>query len=689
LMPGDPEDLLPGTRVDRYLVLKMIGRGGMGVVYMAYDEELDRRIALKLLAPHARGDEASSGAQRLLREAQALARLSHPNVVSVFDAGSFEGLVFLAMEYLDGVTLREWRAAQPRSVREILAVYAQAGRGLEAAHAAGILHRDFKPDNTVIDAGGRVRVLDFGLARLGPSLASFPELEMELADTEIMRTPSIPLRGPLTQFGDLLGTPAYMAPEQFRGGPIDAKTDQFSFCVALHEALYGLRPYDGGTLAELRTKLEAGDVPEPPAGIKVPGSVRAALLRGLRPKPDERFASMGALLAALEATTGRRRTNVVIAASAAVVVAGLAVVSAGRSSRPPMCAGTESEMNGVWDDAQRAAVASAFDRSGNPRAKDAWNRVRPVLDDYAARWVAMRTESCVATRVRGTQSDEALDLRTACLDQRRAELSATVAALSTAAEKLVDDAVKTARALSPLDACADVPALRAPFAQPHDPAARARAAAIRDRIGRATALVHTHKFEEAANLASEAAHDAHDLGNRALEGAALLQQADAEGFIGRMEAAHRLAHDAALASNVARDDSTEASAWSELVLTIALGDGRVEDADEYAALADAAITRAGGSYALRSELAQRRGDVLYARGKIRESVPVYEEAVSFAARAWGPDSARTAERDVDVATSVGDLGKTREAIARLEGDVAKEAAEYGDASPLLASTLYD
>jgi hypothetical protein len=395
---------------------------------------------------------------------------------------------------------------------------------------------------------------------------------------------------------------------------------------------------------------------------------------------------MGELLGALEAGM-RGKTRWVAAGGVAAGVAVAVGVALARPTAPRLCAGAEREIAGAWGDTQRAAVAAAFDASGNPRAKDAFARVRPVLDDYARRWAAMRTESCEATRVRGVQSDEALDLRTTCLDQRRSELAATGSALAAASPKLVDDAVKLARSLSELEVCADVPALRAPFAQPHDPAERAKVASIRDEIGRATALAKAQKSAEALDLATRAVGEARALKSRALEGQALLQQDAAVAHDGNVREALRIARDAALAANVARDDATEARAWLDAIFDVGISDGRVEDAEMYAALADAAITRAGNPDALRSRLAERRADVLYARGATRESLALYKETLDYAIRAWGPQSAEVAEREANVATAEADLGHVRDAVATLKKTAAKEAAQYGE-SPLIAMTLY-
>ncbi|MEX1369083.1 MAG: protein kinase [Nannocystaceae bacterium] len=298
------ESIGRGAAVGRYLVLSRVGAGAMGVVLAAYDPELDRKVALKILKPG--GTDLRRARERLQREAQALAKLDHPNVVAVYDVGVHAEQLFVAMEFVAGQTLGQWTksapelcpsssrrndAADPRAVRvrpwqEVLEVFVQAGRGLAAAHEAGLVHRDFKPENVMLSEGGRVRVMDFGVARVGNAKAQ--------AETD----PDAPVDF-LTQPGALMGTPAYMSPEQFGFGPIDARSDQFGFCVALHEALYGARPFPGQTVGELVHALHEGVVRGPPRSARVPSWVRAVVLRGLATNPDDRFASMQALLDAL------------------------------------------------------------------------------------------------------------------------------------------------------------------------------------------------------------------------------------------------------------------------------------------------------------------------------------------------------------------------------------------------------
>jgi eukaryotic-like serine/threonine-protein kinase len=285
LEAADPP-LPRGAKVGRYLLLDVLGRGGMGVVYAAYDPELDRKIAIKLVRAFSPTPVAQA---RLLREAQAMARLSSPNVIAVHDVGTYGDRVFLAMELVEGGTLREWMRAQPPA-REILKTFELAGRGLAAAHSAGLVHRDFKPDNVLVGKDGRVRVTDFGLAR-----------PVAAADTQATPEP-VPERQlldkPLTATGTLAGTPVYMAPEQLEGHPADARTDQFSFCVALYEALHGKRPFPGSSGKDLIEAIRSGKIEQPDAD-SVPAWLRTILLKGLAADPAQRFASMQDLLEAL------------------------------------------------------------------------------------------------------------------------------------------------------------------------------------------------------------------------------------------------------------------------------------------------------------------------------------------------------------------------------------------------------
>jgi serine/threonine protein kinase/tetratricopeptide (TPR) repeat protein len=292
--------LSPGQMVGRYEVLALLGQGGMGTVFTARDPDLERTVALKLL--HAAMDD-----QRLEREARGLARVSHPNVIAVYDVGRSLGRLFVAMEFVEGLTLRKWLASERRSDQAILSVFVQAGRGLEAAHGAGLVHRDFKPDNVLIGHDGRVRVLDFGLVG-GVSSGPEPPFVGSSPPSPTYDYDSAP-GARLTANGSVLGTPAYMAPEQYVTGTPDPRSDQFSYCVALWEALYGRRPFESGSILDLMMRLRTGPPPEAPRGSTVPAWLERLLRRGLSRQPEARFASMTELLSRLEASLERTRAR--------------------------------------------------------------------------------------------------------------------------------------------------------------------------------------------------------------------------------------------------------------------------------------------------------------------------------------------------------------------------------------------
>jgi WD40 repeat protein/serine/threonine protein kinase len=336
------------THIGRFVVLRRIGEGGMGVVYAAYDNELDRRLAIKLVhRARARGDHQG----RVRREAQAMARLSHPNVVQVYEVGEHEQQVFVAMEFVIGPTLAEWSKAQPASPtrwRLVLDKYIEVGRGLEAAHAARLVHRDFKPANAIVGDDGRVRVLDFGIARAAESPSGKHASESSESTSEVEDEPRRegsgsgrgeakidPLATPLTRTGALLGTPAYMSPEQFERGSVDARSDQFSFCVALYEALYGERPFAGTTTAALMFALISGDIRAAPGRTEVPSWVREILVRGLATQPAARWPSMTELLDALGRDPAHRRRRQLRTAVVASIVT-LAVLGSVWFSRVQM-----------------------------------------------------------------------------------------------------------------------------------------------------------------------------------------------------------------------------------------------------------------------------------------------------------------------------------------------------------------
>jgi predicted Ser/Thr protein kinase len=313
-------------RVGRFMVLHRLGEGGMGVVYAAYDDVLDRKVAIKLIYP--REDDEGHTALRLRREAQAMARLSHPNVVQVFEVGEYQGNLFLAMEFVHGRTLDAWQREAPRCWRDIVAMHVQAGRGLAAAHRAGLIHRDYKPSNVIVSQDGRARVLDFGLVRQGDTPEPMAVIRPATAPLAELAVPDV-LDHTITLEGTVVGTPQYMSPEQLTGQPVDARSDQFSFCVALYEALYGVNPFTSPSLGARLMRIMNDAVAAPPPDTDVPAWLHTAVLRGLRREPDQRWPSMEALLAELaseqegssESVLRRSRRPLLLGAAAFAAVA--------------------------------------------------------------------------------------------------------------------------------------------------------------------------------------------------------------------------------------------------------------------------------------------------------------------------------------------------------------------------------
>jgi eukaryotic-like serine/threonine-protein kinase len=489
--------LSQGAIVGRYVVLSKLGAGGMGVVYAAYDPELDRKVALKLLLP---GRDGREGRSRLLREAHALAKLQHPNVVAIHDVGTHDGQVWLAMEFVEGSTLDAWRTQTPRTWPEVLEVLVLAGRGVAAAHAAGLLHRDLKPDNIMVGADGRVRVMDFGLARPGKEQSAAPSISRQ--DSANPRLEALELR--LTQTGALMGTPAYMAPEQLADERLGPATDQFSFCVTAWEALHGTRPFTGKTVVELSVAVLGGQRTPPPQ-TTVPTWLRRVLDRGLAVEPATRWPSMDALLDALGRgrKTARWRRGLALAA----LLAGCAAAFAGwqeieRRNRIAACDAAGASIAEVWNDEFRESLHEALVGTGVSYAKVTADKVMPWLDAFAEGWQVARIEACLDVDVRDIWDQELYDRALWCLDERRMGFEALVDELSRAGSGSVVRAVDAAAQLDRLDRCRDADILLRLPSVPEGQREEIRA--VRAELTRVIALERTGSYEEGLGVARNA-----------------------------------------------------------------------------------------------------------------------------------------------------------------------------------------
>jgi tetratricopeptide (TPR) repeat protein len=678
---GSPstQDQVP-ERIGRFRVLEQLGRGGMGVVYAAYDPELDRKVALKLVRPElGRLGDGTAGHARLLREAQAMARLSHVNVITVHEVGTLDDRVYVAMELVDGESLRAWLDAEARRWQDALSVCVAAGAGLAAAHRAGLVHRDFKPDNVMIGRDGRVRVMDFGLARtLGEDDEARPEGSISSASGRD------PLATPLTRTGAVMGTPAYMSPEQFLGRPTDARSDQFSFCVATWEALCGHRPFRGRDFGELAAAVAAGRIRDAP--VRVPRRVIGALRRGLQPEPALRWPDMDALLAALGRDPMRRvrRAALVVgfagaASAVAVAFAQQGVVDVDR------CAGEEQALAGVWDDDRRAAVRAALLATATPFAARVQATTETLLDEYAREWIDLAEETCAAELVARKDGPDG-GRRRACLETRRAELGHIVEMLATADAGVAMQAVDAVARMSDIGACADARRLE-PWRAPADAAAREALAAARAKVGVATARGALGKHDEAIALAQEVVDEAHRLDDPATEAAGLLVRGHYEERKGDEERAERTLRDAVSRAEMARDHGTRAHALIELVYVVGTAQARYDEAKAFAAEARAVLELIGADRLMVAHLDANLGTAAKAAGELEVAREHHERALATWLEVYGEAHPTTARSLTNLGTTLSAMDRWEDAVGYQRRALASFEDVLGPDHPLVASAV--
>ncbi len=643
--------LRPGDVLGRFIVRRVVGAGGMGIVYAAYDPKLDRDIALKLLRP----EHLSVAEERLDREAKLMARLAHPNVITIYDVGAFSGQIYVAMELVVGETLGDTLRRSPDLAwREVLTLFLAAGRGLAAAHRQGVVHRDFKPDNVLVGQDGRVRVTDFGLARL---------LETPDALPKTNSPPSTPLDTPtsLTRTGALLGTPAYMAPEQLRGGEVDALSDQFGFCIALYEGLHRERPFLGATLAELLQAIEGG-ARRGAREARVPAWLRRVLLRGLRATPGERWPSMDALLAALEGGLAGRRWGW-LAVGAALTLPLLALAAPRRQEGERPCQGAAAQLVGVWDDGRRQAVRQAFAATGVSYAEDAWRSVAQALDVYGRAWVEQHNEACAATRVRGEQSSELLDLRMHCLEKQRQALGALVALYAQADASIVSRAVAATPQPASLRLCADARELLQPTRLPSDPGGRARIAMLETRVAGLRAQQLSGQYHAALSGAQQAASESSSLGYAPLQAETQLLLGDVQQTLGEHASAESSYYQALWSAEAGHQDRIAAQAWTRIAYVVGCAQERVAESPRLVQHAEAALRRLGEDPIERAALDSAVGSMAFAQGRYRDAQTRFESSLALLQRALGPDAIEVSEVLHRLALVGEPLGEWAEALS--------------------------
>ena len=695
--PTGEAGLRAGDRIGRYVLISSIGQGGMGVVFLAYDPELDRKVALKLLRLGLLNRE---GKQRLVREAQAMARLSHPNVVAVYDVGTVEHQAFVAMEYVEGQTLSAG-CKTPRAWREVVAVMrdarARPRRGarrrarpsrLQAGQRAHRRRRARARRRLRAGARGRGSVgplrRDAGRSPRRQTGAAAAGLRAARADVSGAHDEHHSL-SQVTRADQIIGTPAYMAPEQVANGACDDRADQFSFGVTFYEALYRQRPYEvtetveGGqlvTIAEKRASSARNLAAEPPRGIDVPSWVQRIVMRALSHDPIRRFPTMDALLAVLDKDPALARRRVATAV-AMVVVLGLGTVGfvRGQAAKRRMCDGALDEVHKAWSPETRERVRLAFGATKLSYAELAFSTLSRVLDQYAVDWSNQYKDACEATRVRGEVSEDVLDLRMACLGDRLKELSALSSVMEHPDNDAVQEAPRAARNLTPVKECADVAALKAETPRPRDSMQARHVDELERRLAEMQAQHAVGKQSEALKLGEALVVDARALGWQPLVAEVELWIGRAAADLGDDTKSIPGFKDAFAAALAGRDDTTLKNAAVRLAQEY-IYKNDMPDWDYWQHVAQASLSRGSPDPHLESFLEHDRCVALNRLGRVKERLRCFETHAQKK-----HDEPLNEWELTMLGIAAGDAGQFAEAIDWLQRGVDFATKEFGPTHP--------
>ncbi len=618
-------DVPAPVKVGRFTILERAGAGGMGVVWSAWDPELNRAVALKLATA---GDATARALAR--KEGQTLAKLSHPHVVPIYDVLDAPEGVFLVIEMVRGKTLREY--AKDSTAAALVRAYRQAGEGLEAAHSEGLVHRDFKPDNAIVGADGRVRVLDFGLAH---ALGTQPSIG---------------------------GTRGYMAPEQQQPGPVTASVDQFALCVSLREGL----------------------------GDKVPRWIEPILRRGTDDDPTKRFPSMIALVQALglDPATRWRRRAMVGAGVAIAAISGALVMRGATDQAEADCDGGVERVSAAWNDKRTAAVRAALLASNKPGAAETFEVVAARLDAYAGAWSAMHRTTCEATKSR-TQSEALLDLRMSCLDRRLAELASLVSILERPDPDTTSNAPRAANALSRIETCADREALLAPVPVPDNPVTRATVDRLETRLAGNRALGLAGKYRVQLAELDKIVPEAKVTAYAPTLAHALFQQAKTLDNLTEFQRAADVMIEAGYAADAGGDRALAATARAELVWLVGHNLGNHDRAFEYQRDAGARIQGLGGDREIEALLAGNVSAIFTDLGRLTEAIAQTERAVQLRTQLFGPDDIMTGISTANLGVGYSRLGRLTEALRYFDRAAEIYRTRVGEHHRLYAQTLFN
>lgn len=624
-----PQTLRSGEVVGRFSVLSEIGSGGMGQVYAVYDPMLDRRVALKVL----HDDGSSDDRARLLREAKALARLSHPNVVTVHEVLEHQGRILVAMEFVDGVTLKQWLidhgpGASKKRLLDALGLLIQAGRGLEAAHAAGLVHRDFKPSNVLVGHDGRVRVADFGLARSWSSGSVFEGLTTEGPGYGTREDSQV------TQTGLAAGTPAYMAPEQFSCAEVDDRADQYSYSMTAWELLFGKRP----TIAE--------PTPNPDA-LELPRGLEQALRRGLSERPRARHPNMGALLRDISVehdrllgkdARRRGRRGWVAAGVVATTVMGLGAAQWLRDQRSEKkCEARGGAINEVWNEQVREVLRERIVATGAAHGAEFAESLMPWIDRYVQSWQESSVAACSAAEVQKNWTYGEYNKALSCLDDRLGRLSALIEEFKTADDARVQNAILAVVALPLAEACIDR-AVLAGSSEPPALAEREQVQIARAALNRARYMEHPGELRAGIALAHQARRRAEALGWPAIAAEARAVEAKLLRERGDLAASEVQGERAYLDAVAAGAWDVAASAAIQQTFLVGATLVRVADGELWSRLARVAIEHAGDPRGLLEAGRKHNLGIVYRRGgRYVEAEELHRQSLQAYEAALGPE----------------------------------------------------
>jgi eukaryotic-like serine/threonine-protein kinase len=681
-LPG-PAPVNGARFAGRYLIRECVGFGAGGTVYAAYDPELERVVALKLLRAGVGTGGSTRPDQRWTREAKVMARVVHPNVVTVHDVGATDDFVFIATEFIEGSNLERWLVAREHAWTEVHALFVDAGRGLAAIHDAGLVHRDFKPHNVMVGhdphgapASRRVCVTDFGLARTRPDLDETGEeleIDPELVLSDGMLAATMATR---TRTGTIVGTPGYMSPEQWHGKLADARSDQFSFCVALYEALFGRRPFAGRTAADLSASVCEGH-PRVPAAGKTPRWLVRAVMRGLARAPEDRFPDMHALLAALTEAPRRVRHRRVTAALA-FGFAGVLVVGYGLASMPvDECRKEDRRLAGLWNDARRTEVRDALVDAPAGVATE----VESTVDDWIARWRTTHDQACDDRSRNELASERQHELRLVCLDRRVSELQAALDVLRD--RTAADHALAVVGTASDPARCFDVDTLETLEPAWSGPLARHLFQEMLPEIDRIEALRAAGRLDEALAAAEAAVVRADADGDHAV-------RAEAHVALGQVQSARKepTAAETSLRAGVWAAEASghvdaAATAWVELVNVLGAQQERFAEAREAGERAGAVVYRLHDAER-ELQLASNLAVLESMDGRYEEALVLQQDLLARAFEVYGEDHYQVSRMHMNMAAVLSHLGRVEEALEHARLGIAKHERLYPGAHPVTA-----